>query len=370
MKIVVIGTRGIPHIQGGVETHCAALYPELAKLGAEVTIIRRRCYAEASPEARGLKEWQGVKLIDVYAPRRKSLEAIVHTFLAVVKARSLHPDILHIHAVGPSLMAPFARLLGMKVVMTHHGPDYKRAKWGRLARTILHLGERMGVSYSSGIIAISPAIASDVKSAYGRECTVIPNGVPAPVVPHDADKLIGRWGLQPRRYILALGRFVPEKGFDILIEAYNNLRNQGRIDPDIRLVIAGDADHDDSYASSLRRRAAAVDGVVLTGFVTGPTLQALTANAALFAMPSTHEGLPIALLEAMSYRLDVVTSDIPACRLPELTEADRFPVNDTDRLADIIAERLARPDFPRVYDMTRYSWPAIARDTLRLYQSI
>ncbi len=130
MKVVVIGTRGIPDIQGGVETHCAGLYPCLADMGVDVTLIRRKNYADALASARGLDSWQGVKLIDVPAPKRKSLEAIVHTFRAVLRARSLKPDILHIHAIGPAIMAPLARLLGMRVVMTNHGPDYDRSKWG------------------------------------------------------------------------------------------------------------------------------------------------------------------------------------------------------------------------------------------------
>lgn len=370
MKVVVIGTRGIPDIQGGVETHCECLYPSLSRLGADVTVIRRRSYTAASSTASGLDEWQGVKLIDLFSPRKKSLEAIVHTFLAVVKARTMKPDILHIHAVGPSLMAPFARLLGMKVVMTHHGPDYERAKWGKMARTVLRLGERLGVTFSNRVIAISPLIASDVKDKYSRQCAVIPNGVNSPEIPDNALQILADYGLQPRRYILALGRFVPEKGFDRLIEAYRLLVSSGRISSDIRLVIAGEADHSDSYARSLRDKAEATPGVVLTGFIKGSRLKAITAMAGLFAMPSTHEGLPIALLEAMSYGLDVVTSDIPACRLPELEPDDHFPAADTEALADLIEARFANPATPRRYDLSRYSWPSIARDTLAVYQSV
>lgn len=370
MKVVVIGTRGIPDIQGGVETHCECLYPSLSRLGADITVIRRRSYTETSPTASGLKEWQGVKLIDLYSPRRKSIEAIIHTFLAVVKARSLKPDILHIHAVGPALMAPVARLLGMKVVMTHHGPDYERAKWGRVARAVLKLGERLGVTFSSRVIAISPMIASDVRQKYSKECEIIPNGVPHPDTPAEASRILDEYGLQPRRYILALGRFVPEKGFDILIDAYASLMEAGRIDPDIKLVIAGDADHSDLYARSLRQKAEATPGVVLTGFIKGVSLRSITSMAGLFAMPSTHEGLPIALLEAMSYGLVVITSDIPACMLPELRPDDHFPTGDSEALADLIACRLSGQAAPRRYDLSRYSWPSIARDTLAVYRSI
>ena len=137
MKIVVTGTRGIPGIQGGVETHCQELYPRIAAMGHDVTVIRRTPYVSDCN-----KEYSGVRLVDVYAPRKKSFEAIVHTFLAIIKARRMNADILHIHAIGPAIMVPFARMLGLKVVMTNHGPDYDRQKWGRMAKAILKTGER------------------------------------------------------------------------------------------------------------------------------------------------------------------------------------------------------------------------------------
>lgn len=370
MKVVVTGTRGIPSIQGGVETHCEQLYPLLVGMGVDVTVIRRRSYAYAVPQAVGITAWRGVGLRDVYAPRRKSLEAIVHTFLAVIEARRIGADILHIHAVGPSLMVPFARLLGMKVVMTNHGPDYERAKWGRAAAAVLRLGERLGSRFSNRIIAISPVIADNVKEKYGRECALIPNGVTQQSVPADSVSVIASFGLSPQRYVVAVGRFVPEKGFDRLIEAFASLRRSGRIPDDFRLVIAGDADHESEYSHHLRNMATATEGVVLTGFITGDTLTAVVGNAALFAMPSTHEGLPIALLEAMSYRLDVAVSDIAACRLPELLPGDFFDAADTKSIADRIASKLAAPATPRNYDLTRYSWPDIAKATLNVYREL
>lgn len=370
MKVVVTGTRGIPSVQGGVETHCEQLYPLLAGMGVDVTVIRRRNYADAVPEAAGLTTWRGVELRDVYAPHRKSLEAIVHTFLAVIEARRIGADIVHIHAVGPSLMAPIARLLGMKVVMTNHGPDYERAKWGRVAAAALRFGERLGCRFSNRIIAISPAIADNVREKYGRECALIPNGVTPRCVPADSVSTIASFGLSPQRYVVAVGRFVPEKGFDRLIEAYASLRRSGRIPDDFRLVIAGDADHESEYSRHLRDMAAATEGVVLTGFITGDTLASVIGNAALFVMPSTHEGLPIALLEAMSYRLDVAVSDIAACRLPELLSGDFFDATDTESVADRIASKLASPATPRDYDLTRYSWPDIAKATLNVYREL
>ena len=205
MKIVVTGTRGIPAIQGGVETHCEQLYPRIAAMGHEVTVIRRTPYI--TPENR-LSEFRGVRLVDVYAPRKKSVEAIVHTFLAVIKARRLNPDVLHIHAIGPSLMVPFARLLGMKVVTTNHGPDYDRQKWGKLARTALRLGERFGTRFSNKVIVISNVIAGILRDNYGRGDTeLIFNGVEKPVKSAGREYL-REWGIEGRLYIVALGRFV------------------------------------------------------------------------------------------------------------------------------------------------------------------
>ena len=138
MKIVVTGTRGIPHIMGGVETHCEELFPRIAEKGHDTTVIRRSSYVQDD-----LKEWKGVKLVNVQSPEKKSFEAIVHTFRAINQAMKLGADVLHIHAIGPALLTPYAKLRGMKVVFTHHGPDYDRDKWGFAAKTMLKLGERM-----------------------------------------------------------------------------------------------------------------------------------------------------------------------------------------------------------------------------------
>lgn len=359
MKIVVIGTRGIPEIQGGVETHCQQLYPRLAAMGHDVTVIRRPPYVDGS---RGMTEYKGVKLCDVYAPRRKSLEAIVHTALAVIKARALGPDILHIHAVGPALLTPFARLLGMKVVTTNHGPDYNRKKWGGMARRVLKAGERMGAKFSNRVIVISKTIAGILADNYGRHDTdLIFNGVEKPVKSIRTD-YIESLGLVPLRYVVAVGRFVEEKGFHQLIEAWTKLNL-----PDYRLVIAGDADHPDEYSERLCSMAREA-GVVLPGFIKGEKLNQIFSHAALFAMPSSHEGLPIALLEAMSYDLDVIVSDIDACMLPELNADDHYPLEDTEALARAIERKLSNPRTPREHDLSAYNWDTIARQTEEVYR--
>lgn len=361
MRIVVVGTRGIPDIQGGVETHCENLYPRIAAMGHDVTVIRRRCYVE---EGNRRKEYKGVKLVDMYTPRKKSFEAIIHTFLAVLKARRLKADVVHVHAIGPAIMVPMARLLGMKVVMTNHGPDYDRGKWGRMAKTVLKTGERWGTRWSNRVIVISKVIADILRKNYGREDTdLIYNGVNAPEVSGRTD-YITQMGLEPGKYVVAIGRFVKEKGFHDLIEAYKRLNRS-----DIRLAIAGDSDHPDDYSETLKRQAADA-GVVLTGFIKGEKLNQLRHNAALFVLPSYHEGLPIALLEAMSEGLDVVVSDIPANRIKELAAGDFFPVGDVDALAAKMAEKLSKGMRPRQYDLTNYNWDKIAQSTVKVYEEV
>ena len=360
MRIVVTGTRGIPGILGGVETHCEELYPRLVEMGHEVIVIRRSSYIDDNNH---ISQYRGVKLIDVFAPRRKSIEAIVHTTLAIFKARSLRPDVLHIHAIGPAIMVPLARLLGMKVVMTNHGPDYDRQKWGRLAKFVLKTGERLGTRFSDKVIVISNVIADILRTNYGRTDThLIYNGVNTPIKSTSTDYL-DTLGIRPTSYILAIGRFVEEKGFHDLIDAYTRLKPKG-----IQLVIAGDADHPDQYSTSLKEKACQA-GAILTGFIKGEKLNQVMTNARLFAMPSYHEGLPIALLEAMSYNLDVVVSDIPACRLDNLTPADHFPVGNVDALTSALRDKLSQTYAPRHYDLTPYNWDTIAVQTANVYLS-
>lgn len=357
MKIVVIGTRGIPNILGGVETHCEELFPRIATMGHDVTVIRRSCYVSND----NTKEYKGVVLKDIYAPRKKSIEAIVHTFLAVIKARCVNADVLHVHAIGPSLLVPFARLLGLKVVMTSHGPDYDRQKWGKMAKFVLKLGERFGSKYSNEVIVISPTIQNIIAEKYGRKnCNLIFNGVTQPIKSTDIE-YITEFGLSPKKYVLAIGRFVEEKGFDLLIEAFNKIEKN-----DYKLVIAGDADHEDEYSKNLKKLAVE-NGVILTGFIKGEKLNQIMSNALLFVLPSYHEGLPISLLEAMSYNIDVLVSDIPANSLPELSNKDFFECGNIDSLSGMLSDKIKNINTNRVYDLSPYDWDNIAQQTVDVY---
>ena len=359
MKIVVVGTRGIPNILGGVETHCEELFPRIAAKGIEVTVVRRQSYVRDS-----LMEFKGVKLLDIATPRRKSLEAIVHTFRAIWMARKLHADIVHIHAIGPALLTPFARLLGLKVEFTHHGPDYDRDKWGRMAKWGLKLGERMGCYFANEVIVISEVINDLIIRKYNCcNAHLIHNGVPIPDIVEDTFYL-DELGIEKGNYILTMGRFVPEKNFHQLVHAYSAISRNS-----CRLVIAGGADFEDDYSRNFKRLAKE-NGVVLTGFIKGKRLHSLLTHAKCFVLPSSHEGLPIALLEAMSYRLPVLVSNIPANLEIGLNYDSYFKVGDerqlTEKLRKMIQGELRRIDYP----MEEYDWDRIASQVIHVYNRL
>lgn len=367
MKIVVTGTRGIPNVMGGVETHCEELFPRIAAMGEDVTVIRRKSYVSD-----GLKEWKGVKLVDIETPKKKSFEAIIHTYRAINKAKKLGADILHIHAIGPALLVPYAKMLGMKVVFTHHGPDYDRDKWGRAAKAVLKLGERMGCMFADDVIVISDVIRNLIKEKYGRTKNVhlIYNGVSEPEV-CDYPEYFEELGIRKGRYILGMCRFVPEKNLHHLVEAFGRIKNEELKskdggDDDIKLVLAGDTDFEDDYSRGLKEMARK-NGVVLTGFVKGRKLHSLLTNCMCYCLPSSHEGLPIALLEAMSYGVKVIVSDIPANLEVGLDKDDYFPVGNVDELAKKLKEVIIREPQHIDYDMAKYDWDKIAKEVRGVY---
>jgi glycosyltransferase involved in cell wall biosynthesis len=371
MKIAVVGTRGFPGVQGGIENHCEQLYTYLAKNGCDITVFTREAYV-----APNIRTYKGVSLISLSSPKNKFLEAFVHTFKGVIKARKLKPDILHIHAIGPSFFTPLARALGMKVVVTNHGPDYKRKKWPLPAKLFLRLCESIGMRFANEIITISQNISDDIKQKFGRNATVIPNGVEIPPLT-DTQNVLEKFALQRKKYILAVGRFVPEKGFDYLIDAFNELQVSSHKSQlgGWKLVIVGDADHEDKYSRDLKAKASKNSDIVLTGFLTGQSLQEIYSHAGLFVLPSYYEGLPIALLEAMSYGLSCIASDIPANRNIELDEDRFFKAGDIDSLSQKIREFINKPweeERKKQIDMIaeKYSWKKIADETLKVYKKI
>lgn len=302
MRVMVLGLRGFPGIQGGVETHAEHLYPRLRDLGCDIEVLVRSPYwkGEAS---RGVP---GIRFKPIWCPSSNGAEAFVHSFLGVLYAAWRRPDVLHIHAVGPALFAPLAKLFGLKVVVTHHGPDYDREKWSPAAKAILRTGERLGMLFSDARIVISDVIGQLVQRKYGRDSVRIPNGVEIPAALGD-DETIRSLGLTSGRYVLTVSRMVPEKRHLDLIEAFGRAGLDGW-----KLALVGDLSADDAYTRQVVAAAERSPDVVLTGFQKGKALAQLYGHAGVFVLPSTHEGLPIALLEALSYGLPSVASDIPA----------------------------------------------------------
>lgn len=375
MKIVVTGTRGIPNVMGGVETHCEELFPRIAAMGEDVTLIRRASYVND-----GLTEWKGVKLVDIATPKKKSFEAIVHTFRAINKAKRLGAEVLHVHAIGPALLVPYARLLGMKVVFTHHGPDYDRDKWGTAAKMILKLGERMGCMFANEVIVISDVIKNLIARKYGRteHVHLIYNGVPSPEI-CDYPEYFEELGIEKGKYILGMCRFVPEKNLHHLVSAFAEMNKglkgemvkglKGEKVNGLKLVLAGDTDFEDEYSRGLKEMARK-NGVVLTGFIKGRKLHSLLTNCCCYCLPSSHEGLPIALLEAMSYKVPVVVSDIPANLEVGLPKDDYFPCGDVKALAEKLQEVVSKPLKKVDYDMGKYDWDKIARQVDDVYKGM
>lgn len=360
MKIVVTGTRGIPNIMGGVETHCEELFPRIAAKGYDVTVIRRQSYAQDS-----LTEWKGVALVDVKTPKKKSFEAIIHTFRAINKAKKMKADVLHIHAIGPALLVPYAKLLGMKVVFTHHGMDYDRDKWGFFAKTMLKLGERMGCMFADHVIVISNVIKTVVEQKHKRTKNVhlVYNGVPQPEIcsyPEYFEEL----GIEEGKYILGMCRFVPEKNLHHLVEAFSKIESNG-----CKLVLAGDTDFEDEYSLNLKKTARE-QGVILTGFIKGKKLHSLLTHALCFVLPSSHEGLPIALLEAMSYGINTLVSDIPANKEIGLSPSHYFQCGNIQELSDKLQQIAASPQQPIQYDMEKYDWDKIADEVVEIYKNL
>jgi glycosyltransferase involved in cell wall biosynthesis len=314
--------------------------------------------------------YEGVALIPLSCPKNKFLEAILHTLHGVIRTRGVSPDVLHIHGIGPSLGVPLAKLLGLTVVVTNHGPDYNRAKWGGLAKLVLRLGERLGSCWADEIICISDSIAKDVREKYKRNPTVIPNGVNIPQL-CETHGTLNQYGLAKEKYVLAVGRLVPEKGFHDLIEAFNVLQPVGW-----KLLIIGRADHEDSYSLCLRESAASNNNIILTGFLKGKPLDELYTHADLFVLPSYYEGLPIVLLEALSYGLNCVVSDIPANRNIPLQEERFFEPGNVEEIAARMEKFMKAPiseEEKAVYRFLiaeEYDWGSIAKKTKSVYDSV
>lgn len=364
MKVFVTGLRGFPHILGGIESHCEQLYPLLVGDELRIRVARRKPYVHETSNV-----VEGIEFVDIWSPKSSRFETIVHTFFALLNAFFWRADVVHIHAIGPGLLAPMARLLGMRVVLTHHGADYERLKWGRFAKTLLRLGEFLGCRWANECIAISAHIQRHIFNKTGKSAVLIPNGANVIDIPPPSDYLSGL-GLRSKEYVFTAARFVPEKRLDDLMRAFKEA------DLGMPLVIAGDADHDGAYCRDIKAQAQNRDDIILTGFISGDALRDVFSHAKVFVLPSSHEGLPIALLEAMSFGVDPLVSDIPAHTEMGLSPGCYFPMGDIHQLAIELRRKALQenPDMTAATLRTRveqeFSWSVVAKKTRLIYERL
>lgn len=342
-RVAFIGQRGVPATIGGIEHHVEEIGSRLAARGHQVTVYTRGNYTTERVTAH-----RGMRVRYVPTAPTKHLEALVHSGLstaaAMLPARNA-AQILHYHAIGPSVFTPLPRLLSRRrVVLTVHGLDYDREKWGPGARTALRTAGWISSHVPHATITVSANLAEYYRTRYGREAVHIRNGVTAPVV-REPRQITERWGLRGRDYVLFVGRLVPEKAPDLLLRSFRDVAT------DARMVIAGGSSFTDEYVGVLEKAAAADPRIILAGSVYGELLQELYSNAAAFVLPSKLEGLPLTLLEAASYRVPLIASDIPPHR--EVIGADGpggrlFRSGDALALRDTLASVLGSLDTERV----------------------
>jgi glycosyltransferase involved in cell wall biosynthesis len=342
VRIAFIGQRGVPATIGGIEHHVEEVGSRLVARGHDVTVFTRANYT-----ATHVTEHRGMHVRYIPTAPTKHLEALVHSGLSTAVAMlpgARHADILHYHAIGPSVFTPLPRMLTRRgVVLTIHGLDYDRDKWGVGARTALRSAGWISAHVPHATITVSQNLADYYLRRYRRIAHYIPNGVAAPT--YRAPSLITeRFGLTGGDYALFLGRLVPEKAPDLLIRAFRH------VDTTARLVIAGGSSFTDRYVEQLEALAARDPRVLMVGSVQGELLHELYTNAAMFALPSSLEGLPLTLLEAASYGLPLVASDIPPNR--EIVGVDGpggrlFPSGDEAALTAALSETLGEPDRAR-----------------------
>jgi glycosyltransferase involved in cell wall biosynthesis len=363
MRVYVIGTRGFPGIQGGVEKHCESLYPLIGRNDWQVTVFRRKPYVDSGNESVIFKN---IFFKDIWTIKEKSFEAIIHSFIAALICIIERPDIVHVHNIGPSLVLPLLKLGRLKTVVTYHSPNYEHSKWSPLAKLILKTGERFVTLFADQIIFVSKTQHHKISS---NNKSLIANGVFLPV-PSSSSDCLQKIDVQPKQYILAVARFVPEKGLHDLIEAFSSQNEP------YKLVIAGDADHETDYSRDLCRRASEDPRIVMTGYVTGEPLNQLYTHARLFVLPSYHEGLPIVLLEAMSYGLPVLVSDIPANKEVGLPQERYFKCGDINDLKEKITALIERDltsdeqEKIRGQIEAKYNWDCIADQTIAVYRKV
>ena len=372
MKIAVIGVKGLPPKQGGIEHYCAEVYPRMVAQGHSVDLFARSSYTDCSWLDR--HDFQGVRVISLPSLPLRGLDAFFSSAFGAIASSGTRYDIVHFHALGPSLFTWLPKIASSaKVVVTCQGLDWQRAKWGSTSTRMIRMGEQAAVRFADGITVVSKDLQSYFSNTYGRETLYIPNA-PASYAESDPTFSYGTsLGLQQGRYMLFLGRLVPEKRPDLLIEAFEALKPDGW-----KLVFAGGVSDTKVYVSKLLDKVAKNPDVVFAGELRGSRLAEIVRGAGLFTLPSDLEGLPLAMLEAMQEGVPVLASDIPPHQ--QLLNEQRgvlFKAGDVDSCVHSLDWAINNPQevalmaqSAQKYVKTYYNWDHITAENLKLYTTL
>lgn len=371
LRITMLGHKRIPSREGGIEIVVEELSTRMAALGHSVTCFNRGGHHVSGKEfdTGKIKRYKGVRLITVPTVDRKGFAALTSSFFAALQAAVGKYDVVHFHAEGPCAMIWLPKLFGKRCVVTIHGLDWQREKWKNgFGAKYIHLGEKMAVKFADEIIVLSKGVQEYFQKTYGREALFIPNGVNRPVL-RKADLIKNKFGIDKNGYLLFLGRIVPEKGLRYLIEAYKELH------ADKKLVIAGGSSDTDDFMKEIQNLAAGDDRIIFTGFVAGQMLEELYSNAYLYLLPSDLEGMPLSLLEAMSYGNCCVVSDIAECAEVVEDKAVTFQKSNVQDLKEKLQWLCDDPSTVQKYKneaadfiCRKYNWDEITRKTLAVYE--
>lgn len=370
LRIAMLGHKRIPSREGGIEIVVEELATRMAKKSHSVTCYNRKGHNVAGSEFDGtkLKTYKGVTLQEVFTIDKRGLAAMTASVSASLRAALGNYDVVHIHAEGPAFMCWLPKLFGKKVIVTIHGLDHQRAKWGKFASWYIRSGEKNAVRFADEIIVLSKGVQDYFQNTYGRTTRFIPNGVNKAKL-RKARQITEKWGLTKDSYILYLGRIVPEKGERYLIEAFKQTKT------DKKLVIAGGSSDTQAFMDELKSLAKDDDRIIFTGFVQGEILEELYSNPYIYTLPSDLEGMPLSLLEAMSYGNCCLTSDIPECAEVVEDKALLFRKSDVSDLKTKLQNACDHPEMVETYKAQaeeficrKYNWDDVVEKTLKLYQ--
>lgn len=357
-RLYVFGTRGFPNVQGGVEKHCEQLYPELSDK-YHITIFRRKAFLPVERDGELKLPFQFINLPSTHI---KGFESFYHSFLCTLYCIIKRPDLVHIHNIGPGMFIPLLKLTRIKTILTYHSPNYEHQKWNFLAKKILKASEWLATNWADAIIFVNKKQVNRFKTAIRNKSTYIPNGVHIQSRTTATDR-IEKLGIQPNHYVLAVGRITQEKGLDYLIDAFLQSKHKN-----IKLVLAGGIDHASSYAKKIIDKAKNTD-IIMAGYADGEYLRQLYSNASLFVLSSYNEGFPLVLLEAMSYHLPLLASDIPANKQLNLDNDSYFETGNISELANKLTYKLSGTNSVS-YDLSEYTWTRIAYLTNTVYRKV